>query len=46
MTVVKQKGVSSERYAKHLRKYINGKNALARGGWNLANGKHWFSEMV
>lgn len=46
MTVVKQKGVSSERYAKHLRKYINGKNALARGGWNLANGKHWFSEMA
>ena len=46
MTVVKQKGVSSERYTKHLRKYINGKNALARGGWNLANGKHWFSEMA
>ena len=33
MTVIKQKGVSSERYAKNVRKYINGKHALARGGW-------------
>lgn len=46
MTVVKQKGVSSERYAKNVRKYINGKYALARGGWNLANRKYWFSEMA
>ena len=44
MTVVKQKGVSSERYAKNVRKYINGKYALARGGWNLANRKYWFSD--
>lgn len=46
MTVIKQKGISSERYAKNVRKYINGKRALARGGWNLANGKYWFSEMT
>lgn len=46
MTVVKQKGVSSECYAKNVRKYINGKYALARGGWNLANRKYWFSEMA
>lgn len=35
MTVIKQKSVSSERYAKNVRKYINGKDALARGGWNI-----------
>ncbi len=40
MTVIKQKSVSSERYAKNVREYINGKDALARGGWNLPYNKY------
>lgn len=45
MTVIKQKRVSSERYAKNVRKYINGKDAIVRGGWNIEWSDHWFSKM-
>ena len=45
MTVIKQKSVSSERYAKNVRKYINGKDALVRGGWNIEYSDRWFSKM-
>ena len=45
MTVIKQKSVSSERYAKNVRKYINGKHALVRGGWNIEYSDRWFSKM-
>lgn len=45
MTVIKQKSVSSDRYAKNVRKYINGKHALARDGWNIECDKYWFSKM-
>lgn len=45
MTVIKQKSVSSDRYAKNVRKYINGKDALARGGWNIEYSDRWFSKM-
>ena len=45
MTVIKQKSVSSERYAKNVRKYINGKNAIVRGGWNIEWSDRWFSKM-
>lgn len=45
MTVIKQKSVSSERYAKNVRKYINGKDAIVRGGWNIEWSDHWFSKM-
>lgn len=46
MTVIKQKSVSSERYAKNVRRYINGKHALARDGWNIKCDKYWFSKMA
>ena len=46
MTVIKQKSVSSERYAKNVRQYINGKHALARDGWNIKCDKYWFSKMA
>ena len=46
MTVIKQKSVSSERYAKNVREYINGKDALARGGWNLPYNKYWYAKMA
>lgn len=46
MTVIKQKSVSSDRYAKNVRKYINGKHALARDGWNIECDKYWFSKMA
>lgn len=46
MTVIKQKSVSSERYAKNVRKYINGKDALVRGGWNIQCNNRWFSKMT
>ena len=45
MTVIKQKSVSSERYAKNVRKYINGKDAIVGGGWNIEWSDHWFSKM-
>ena len=45
MTVIKQKRVSSERYAKNVRKYINGKDAIVRGGWNIEWSDRWFSKM-
>lgn len=45
MTVIKQKSVSSECYAKNVRKYINGKDAIVRGGWNIEWSDHWFSKM-
>ena len=45
MTVIKQKSVSSERYAKNVRKYINGKDAIVRGGWNIEWSERWFSKM-
>lgn len=37
MTVIKQKSVSSDRYAKNVRKYINGKHALARDEVGTSN---------
>lgn len=46
MTVIKQKAVSSSRHAKNVRKYINGKDALARGGWNLPYNKYWYAKMA
>lgn len=45
MTVIKQKCVSSISYAKNVRKYINGKDALVRGGWNIEYSDRWFSKM-
>lgn len=45
MTVIKQKSVLSDRYAKNVRKYINGKDALVRGGWNIEYSDRWFSKM-
>lgn len=32
MTVIKQKSVSSDRYAKNVRKYINGKDRVENVG--------------
>ena len=46
MTVIKQKAVSSSRHAKNVRKYINGKDALARGGWNLPYKKYWYAKLA
>ena len=46
LTVIKQKAVSSSRHAKNVRKYINGKDALARGGWNLPYNKYWYAKMA
>ena len=46
MTVIKQKSVSSERYAKNVRKYINGKDALVRGGWNIEYSDRWFRKWI
>ena len=46
MTVIKQKAVSSSRHAKNVRKYINGKDALTRGGWNLPYNKYWYAKMA
>lgn len=45
MTIIKQKGVVSERHAKNIRAYLNDKDAVMRGTWNLVFPKSWFAEM-
>lgn len=46
MTIIKQKSVSSERHAKNVRDYLDGKDALLRGGWNIFYTPDWFSRMA
>lgn len=46
MTIIKQKGVTSERHAENVRRYLNGKDAVLRDGWNIAYHKHWYKEMA
>lgn len=40
MTIIKQKGVTSDR------RYLNGKDAVLRDGWNIAYHEHWYKEMA
>lgn len=46
MTIIKQKGVTSERHAENVRRYLNGKDAVLRDGWNIAYHEHWYKEMA
>lgn len=46
MTIIKQKAVASERHAKNVREYINGKDAVLRDSWNITHPEHWFAEMA
>lgn len=45
MTIIKQKGVMSERHATNVRAYLNDKDAVMRDTWNLVFPKRWFAEM-
>ena len=45
MTVIKQKGVSSERHGENVRRYLNGKDAVLRGGWNIEYSDRWYAQM-
>lgn len=46
MTIIKQKGVTSERHAENVRRYLNGKDAVLRDGWNISYHEHWYKEMA
>lgn len=45
MTIIKLKPVTSERHGENVRRYLNGKDALARDGWNIFHSEHWYAEM-
>ena len=45
MTIIKQKAVTSERHGENVRRYLNGKDALERDGWNIYYSDHWYAEM-
>lgn len=46
MTIIKQKGVISDRHAENVRRYLNGKDAVLRDGWNIEYHEHWYKEMA